>query len=84
MDDAIIRDKVEWKNLIYKSYIKCNKSDTEFLKLRSAIKEVSDIIMTRKNYYHDNLIKMLTFTFQYETFFFMLTSQRCKREVFET
>ena len=50
-----IKDKIQWKNSIYKQFVKSNKSQFEFLKLRRAISEVSDLISQKKNDYYNHL-----------------------------
>ena len=54
-----IKNKIRWKNEIYKQFINSNKSHDSFLKLQNAISEVSANIAERKDEYHFKLARKL-------------------------
>ena len=55
---ANLRDKINWKNSIYKDYLKNGKTN-HYIKLQHAISEVSAAISKGKNVYHRRLAQKL-------------------------
>ena len=50
-----LRDKINWKNSIYKDYLKNGKTNYHYIKLQHAISEVSVAISKGKDEYHRRL-----------------------------
>ena len=47
-----LRDKINWKNSIYKDYLKNGKTNCHYIKLQYAISEVSAAISKGRDEYH--------------------------------
>ena len=54
-----LRNKINWKNGIYKEYIKNGKTNYHYLQLQNAISEVSVAISRGKDDYHSRLAQKL-------------------------
>ena len=55
-----LRDKINWKNSIYKDYLKNVKTNYHYIKLQYAISEVSAAISKGKDEYHKRLNQKLS------------------------
>ena len=55
-----LRNKINWKNGIYKEYIKNGKTNCHYLQLQNAISEVSAAISRGKDDYHSRLAHKLS------------------------
>ena len=44
-----IKDKINCRNNIYREYMKKGKQQVDYMKLQNTIKELSELISTRKN-----------------------------------
>ena len=55
-----LRNKITWKNCIYKEYIKKGKTNYHYLQLQNAISEVSVAISRGKDDYHSRLAQKLS------------------------
>ena len=55
-----LRDKINWKNGIYKEYTKNGKTNYHYLQLQNAISEVSVAISRGKDDYHSRLAQKLS------------------------
>ena len=55
-----LRDKINWKNSIYKDYLKNDKTSCHYIKLQNAISEVSATISKGKDQYHRRLAQKLS------------------------
>ena len=55
-----LRDKINWKNSIYKDYLKNGKTSYHYIKLQYAISEVSAAISKGKDEYHRRLAQKLS------------------------
>ena len=55
-----LRNKINWKNDIYKDYIKNGKTNYHYLQLQNAISEVSVAISRGKDDYHSRLAQKLS------------------------
>ena len=55
-----LRDKINWKNSIYKDYLKNCKTNYHYIKLQYAISEVSAAIFKGKDEYHQQLAQKLS------------------------
>ena len=55
-----LRNKLNWKNGIYKDYIKNSKTSYHYLQLQNAISEVSVAISTGKDDYYSRLAQKLS------------------------
>ena len=55
-----LRDKINWKNSIYKDYLKNGKTNYHYIKLQYAISEVSAAISKGKDEYHRRLAQKLS------------------------
>ena len=55
-----LRNKINWKNGIYKEYIKNGKTNYHYLQLQNAISEVSVAISRGKDDYHSRLAQKLS------------------------
>ena len=55
-----LRNKLNWKNGIYKDYIKNSKTNYHYLQLQNAISEVSVAISTGKDDYYSRLAQKLS------------------------
>ena len=55
-----LRDKINWKNSIYKDYLKNGKTNYYYIKLQYAISEVSAAISKGKDEYHRRLAQKLS------------------------
>ena len=54
-----LRDKMNWKNSVYKDYLKNGKTNYHYIKLQYAILEVSAAISKWKDKYHRQLAQKL-------------------------
>ena len=54
-----IKDKVKYCNSIYREYLKKGKQQVDYMKLKNTIKELSELISTRKNDYNLHLANKL-------------------------
>ena len=55
-----LRDKINWKNGIYKDYMKNGKTNYHYLQLQNAISEVSVAMCREKDEYHSRLAQKLS------------------------
>ena len=55
-----LRNKINWKNGIYKEYVKNGKSNYHYLQIQNAISEVSALISREKDDYHCRLAQKLS------------------------
>ena len=55
-----LRDKITWRNSIYKDYLKNGKTNYYYIKLQCAISEVSAAISKGKDGYHRRLAQKLS------------------------
>ena len=55
-----LRDKINWKNSIYKDYLKNGKINYHYIKLQHVISEVSVAISKRKDEYHRQIAQKLS------------------------
>ena len=55
-----LRDKINWKNGIYKDYINNGKTNYHYLQLQNTISEVSVAICREKDEYHSRLAQKLS------------------------
>ena len=55
-----LRDKVNWKNSIYKDYLKNGETNYHYTKLQHAISEVSVVISKEKDKHHRRLAQNLS------------------------
>ena len=53
--NEFVKNKIKWKNKIYKDYANNRRTENDYFKLQTAINEVSEIIDKRKNYYNCHL-----------------------------
>ena len=54
-----IKDKINYHNNIYREYMKKGKQQVDCMKLQNTIKELSELISTRKNDYNLHLANKL-------------------------
>ena len=54
-----IKDKINYHNNIYREYIKKGKQQVAYMKLQNKIKELPELISTRKNDYNLHLANKL-------------------------
>ena len=54
-----IKDKINYCNNIYREYMKKGKQQVDYMKLQNTIKELSELISTRKNDYNLHLANKL-------------------------
>ena len=54
-----IKDKVNYWNNIYREYLKKGKQQVDYIKLQNTIKELSELISTRKDDYNLHLANKL-------------------------
>ena len=54
-----IKDKINYRNNIYREYMKKGKQQVDYMKLQNTIKELSELISTRKNDYNLHLANKL-------------------------
>ena len=54
-----IKDKVKYCNSIYREYLKKGKQQVDYMKLKNTVKELSELISTRKNDYNLHLANKL-------------------------
>ena len=54
-----IKDKINYRNKIYREYMKKGKQQVDYMKLQNTIKELSELISTRKNDYNPHLTNKL-------------------------
>ena len=50
-----IKDEINYRNRIYREYLKKGKQQVNYMKLQNTIKELSELILTRKNDYNLHL-----------------------------
>ena len=54
-----IKDKINYRNNIFREYMKKNKQQVDYMKLQNTIKELSELISARKNDYNLHLANKL-------------------------
>ena len=50
-----IKDKINYHNSIYREYLKKGRRQVDYMKLQNIIKELSELILTRKDNYNLHL-----------------------------
>ena len=55
-----IKDKINYRNNIYRKYLKKGKQQVDYIKLQNTVKELSELILIRKDDYNLHLTKKLT------------------------
>ena len=53
--NEFLKNKIKWKNKTYEDYVKNGRTENEYLKLQTAINDVSEIIDKRKNDFNCHL-----------------------------
>ena len=49
--NEFVKNKIKWKNKIYKDYVKNRRTENDYLKLKTEINDVTEIIDKSKNDY---------------------------------
>ena len=49
--NEFVKNKIKWKNKIYKDYVKNKRTENDYLKLKTEINDVSEIIDKGRNDY---------------------------------
>ena len=57
--NEFVKNKIKWKNKIYKDYVKNGWTENDNIKLQTAINDASEIIDKSKNDYNCNLASKL-------------------------
>ena len=57
--NEFVKNKIKWKNKIYKDYVKNGRTENDYFKLQIAINDVSEIIDKRRNDYNCHLASKL-------------------------
>ena len=68
-----IKDKINYRNNIYREYLKKGKQQIDYMKLPNQIKELSELISTRKDDYNLHLAnKLIDPTTSFKTYWSIL------------
>ena len=67
-----LRDKVNWKNSIYKDYLKNGKTNYQYIKLQHVISEASVAVSKGKDEYHRQLVQKQVILVQSKTYWSIL------------
>ena len=54
-----VKNKIKWKSKIFKDYIKNGRTGNDYLKLKTSINDISEIIDKRKNHYNCHIASKL-------------------------
>ena len=57
--NEFVKNKIKWKNKIYKDYVNNGRTENDYLKIQTAINDVLEIIDKRKNDYNCHLASKL-------------------------
>ena len=57
--NEVVKNKIKWKNKIYKDFIKNETIETSYFKLQISINTFSETVDKRKNGYNSHLVSIL-------------------------